>query len=267
MFGKSAVFVALLVLNLDGDSQLNTIKLLSYNIHKGFSLTNSQYTLELIKKGIQESAAELLCLQEVCGHSNHSHKEKLHPTSTQFEFLADGVWSHYAYGKNSVYKKGHHGNLILSKYPIVAHHNLDISNNRFERRGLLHAKLQLPSNNFLHVMTAHLDLFENGRQKQKDKIINYVRASVGQSDRLLLAGDFNDWRQSLTLQFQQELQLKEAFLETNNQHAKTFPSFSPFLCLDRIYFKNLKVLECECLDGDTWSRLSDHTPLSSVFEF
>jgi endonuclease/exonuclease/phosphatase family metal-dependent hydrolase len=64
MFGKSAVFVALLVLNLDGDSQLNTIKLLSYNIHKGFSLTNSQYTLELIKKGIQESAAELLCWQE-----------------------------------------------------------------------------------------------------------------------------------------------------------------------------------------------------------
>lgn len=256
-----------MVLKAGGDIKLNTIKLLSYNIHKGFSLTNTQYTLDLIKKGIQDSGAELLCLQEVCGHNDHAHKDKVHPRSSQFEFLADGAWSHYAYGKNSVYKKGHHGNVILSKYPIVAHHNLDISNNRLERRGLLHAKVQLENNNFLHVMTAHLDLFENGRQKQKEKIVDYIKASVGSSDRLLLSGDFNDWRQSLTAKFQKELQLKEAFLELNNEHARTFPSFAPFLRLDRIYFRNLKVLECECMDGDIWSKLSDHTPLSAIFEF
>ncbi len=38
---------------------------------------------------------------------------------SQFAFLADEIWPHFAYGKNAIYSAGHHGNAILSKHPIL----------------------------------------------------------------------------------------------------------------------------------------------------
>ena len=52
----------------------------------------------------------------------------LQPTdaTTQFEFLADSIWSHYAYGKNAIYQHGHHGNAILSELPFAISNNVDV---------------------------------------------------------------------------------------------------------------------------------------------
>lgn len=249
----------------NSNSTNQSFKILSYNIHKGFNLSNSQYTLDLIKEGLKESEADLLCLQEVCGPNTHPQKEKIHPLHTQFEFLADGVWSHYAYGKNAVYKRGDHGNAILSKYPIVAWHNLDLSTNRLEHRGLLHATIEMPQGKTLHVMTAHLDLREKGRIKQIYRICEYIKHSVGLKDKILLSGDFNDWRQNLSRILKEEVQLDEVFLKQYHAHARTFPSFAPILRLDRIYYRNFNPLKALCFTGDPWKSLSDHNPLYAEF--
>lgn len=37
------------------------------------------------------------------------------------------MWPQFAYGRNAVYPEGHHGNAVLSKHPILAHRNLDVS--------------------------------------------------------------------------------------------------------------------------------------------
>ena len=55
----------------------------------------------------------------------------------QHDFLAEGVWPNTAYGGNAIYDHGHHGNAILSRFPILSSHNQDISELRFERRGML----------------------------------------------------------------------------------------------------------------------------------
>lgn len=241
------------------------IKILSYNIHKGFGLGKRKYTLDLIKKGILESGAELLCLQEVCGTNINSAKEKIHPLQTQFEYLADGVWPHFAYGKNAVYKKGDHGNAILSKYPIVAHSNLDLSTNPFESRGLLHATIELPDKSHIEVLSAHLDLLEAGRVKQTQKINEYIQSTIDKDARVLLAGDFNDWRENVSQKLWSINQFQEIFISHFNQHARTFPSFAPVLKLDRIYFRNLISTKALCLGGEPWKRLSDHSPLYAEF--
>ena len=62
--------------------------------------------------------------------------------NNQFEFLADSIWDHFAYGKNAIYQHGHHGNAILSEIPFNRLHNLDVSTMRISQRGILHGQLE-----------------------------------------------------------------------------------------------------------------------------
>lgn len=243
-------------------------KVLSYNIHKGFATANLKYTLDRIKESIQVTQADLVCLQEVIGqHEVHSKKIKNWPTESQFEFLADQVWSHYAYGKNAVYSEGHHGNAILSQHPIVKWANQDISITPFESRGLLHAQLQLPnSNQIIHVLNVHLSLIEKDRRQQLNEIIKKVNSDISIDEPLIIAGDFNDWRCRASLILKKDLNVDEVSLIHHNKHAVTFPAFFPLLSLDRIYFRNLKCISSEALRDGVWSKISDHLPLSATFE-
>jgi endonuclease/exonuclease/phosphatase family metal-dependent hydrolase len=88
------------------------LKVLSYNIHKGFDWNNKNYFLKEIKDFIKTLDVDIVFLQEVVGKNTHLEKSGL--IDTQFEFLADELWPHYSYAHNAVYDHGHHGNLILS---------------------------------------------------------------------------------------------------------------------------------------------------------
>jgi endonuclease/exonuclease/phosphatase family metal-dependent hydrolase len=234
------------------------LKILSYNIHKGVSTTGLDFTLHEIKRQIRDTGANLVCLQEVA-----EYKDEI----AQFEFLADTAWKHYSYGKNAVYDRGHHGNAILSEFPILSWSNTNISTNRFESRGFLHCEIQPESSNHpIHVITVHLDLLERGRVKQIKKLIDWITIHIPTDAPLVVAGDFNDWTGYTSRKIQKELKMREAFQETNGTYAKTFPSYFPILKLDRIIFKNLNLVSAEVLHGPAWSKLSDHLPLTAVLE-
>ncbi len=96
------------------------MRILSYNIHKGFSIGNRDFILNDIKQALRDLNADILFLQEVLGdHNDQKCKIPNWQTAIQFEYLADSVWPHFAYGKNAIYPEGHHGNAILSKFPIT----------------------------------------------------------------------------------------------------------------------------------------------------
>lgn len=237
------------------------LKVLSYNIHKGFALSQ-RFVLAGIREGIRTVHADVVFLQEVLGdHSGHQKKIKEWP-GPQLEYLADKMWPHYAYGKNAVYTSGHHGNAILSKYPIRSFENIDISNNRFERRGILHAVVDWEGSP-LHLLCVHLDLTDKGRKLQNERIIRRIEEHVPAAERLILAGDFNDWRGLATAQFESRLQLKEVFKTTTGLHAKTFPAPFPFLTLDRMYLRGFVPSEARCHEGRPWSQLSDHLAIEA----
>ncbi len=246
---------------------MQTLRVLSYNIHKGFSLGKKNYVLDLIRESIQQFSADLVLLQEVIGeHDKHSNKVIHGPSTSQFEYLADGAWSHYAYGKNAIYDEGHHGNAILSLYPIKDWFNLDLSTNRWESRGLLHAILDIPLKKTIHVMSLHLDLLEKGRQIQIQKVCDYIKRSTKPEDLIILGGDFNDWREKASHRINVEIGLVEAFSVLHGYHAKSFPSFFPILPLDRVYVRNLKPISAQCLKGPIWKKLSDHLALFTEFQ-
>lgn len=243
------------------------MKILTYNIHKGFTFGNRRFVLEKMREGIRHLRPDLVCLQEVSGfHSRHPKTNSNYPLESQFEFLADEIWPHYAYGKNSVYSQGHHGNAILSRYPISKWNNLDISTNCYENRGLLHATIDGPHDKKIHIMSAHLNLIESSRMIQIRMINRYMRKLNIRSEALILGGDFNDWREKISPYLQKKQSLKEAHFEKNQKHAQTFPSFFPFLKLDRIYFKNLELKDSWTVNDEAWNKLSDHVALMAEFE-
>lgn len=245
-----------------------SLRVLSYNIHKGFCALNRHFTLHKIKKAIRETSADICFLQEVVGeHDSLKTRVTDWPTESQFEFLADTIWPHYSYGKNAVFPERHHGNALLSKYPIVLNENLNISTNSFEQRGLLHIRIEIPDRQMhLDLLNTHLNLMHGSRLQQTEQIIQWTEKNIAQDKPLILAGDFNDWSGSLTPHFKNRLSLSESFMVGRGQHARTFPSQFPMMTLDRIYFRGLKVLSQEVLKGAPWSDLSDHLPLFVEFE-
>ena len=245
------------------------LKAISYNIHKGFDLVGSKFVLHEIKSSLLETGAELVLLQEVVGeNSEHATEVEKWPTETQFEFLADTVWPHYSYGKNAVFSTSHHGNALLSKYPIVFSENIDISTNRFESRGLLHCIIEIPplNNKRVHVFNTHLDLLQKGRKTQFNKILSRIQSSVNEGDSFIVGGDFNDWGNDLSPLFIEHLGVYESHVKLHGKHAKSFPSIYPFLTLDRLYYKHMTVSKCQVLAHEHWKTLSDPLPLLAEFE-
>jgi len=204
----------------------STLHIATYNIHKGFSRFNLRMTVHEMRDRLSSLGADLVFLQEVLGnHSRHAARWENWPSGSQYEFLADNQWINVAYGKNAVYDTGHHGNAILSRYPIVSYHNEDISTNPRERRGLLHAEVAIPGyRQNLHCLCVHLDLTARGRRKQFSAICDRVTRLVPESAPLILAGDFNDWRMRASRILGEELGLHEVF-ETAAARAVSLPGF------------------------------------------
>ncbi len=239
---------------------MKRLRVFSFNIHKGFSGGVKRFTLHRMREMLKLVQPDIVFLQEAQGaHDEHERKIKDWPTSSQFEYLADTVWPHYSYGKNSVYAEGHHGNAILSKYPIVSWENHDVTTGRFDRRGLLHAEIELPKGNRLHTICVHLGLFEADRREQIKMLNERIEKMIPAKGPVVVAGDFNDWRGRA------DLDLSEAFMEVHGEYAKSFPSFFPVLRLDRIYYRDLNVRQAVRFTEPPWDALSDHIPLEVEF--
>lgn len=235
------------------------LRILTYNIHKGFTITNQDFILRQIREAMREVNADILFLQEVLG-DHQQHKIPEWETAIQFEYLADSVWHHFAYGKNAIYQEGHHGNAILSKYPITSWSNHVISTNRLEQRGLLKAKVQIPgTDKELVLANTHLDLTQRGRDKQADMLIRHM---LPEGDNpWVLVGDFNDWNKKVSPMIENQLRATEVFKSMHGDYPRTFPSFFPMLSLDRIFVHKLTPVNAVALTAPHWKKLSDHIPL------
>ena len=106
----------------------NKLRILTYNIHKGFSTGNRRFVLPRLREALIKADADILLLQEVQGeHKQHQITHDDWPECSHAEFIAEGVWPHIAYAKNALYINGHHGNAILSKHPFIRWENINVS--------------------------------------------------------------------------------------------------------------------------------------------
>ena len=168
---------------------------LTWNIHKGFTGDNRRFVLPRMRELIRSADVDLVFLQEVTGeHRGHAQRIDNWPQTPHFEFLADEVWPHFAYGKNAITDQRHHGNAILSKYPFRQWGNINVSLSRQASRSLLHGSLALPgTDKRLHVLCLHLGLFGLERRWQLRQLNRHLHTVVARHDAVLIGGDFNDW--------------------------------------------------------------------------
>lgn len=243
---------------------MKSLHIASYNIHKGFSAFNRLRVHEL-RAGLEGLAPDLVFLQEVQGlHQRHAERHNNWPGLPQYEFLADGIWQDHAYGRNVVYEHGHHGNAILSRYPIVKSDNFDITTYSFERRGMLHCEIDVPGFSMpVHCLCVHLSLAGHGRKRQFAMMVERVADSIPADAPLIIAGDFNDWSNQADRMLAGRLALTEVFQPTGGRPARSFPSGLPLLRLDRIYSRGFHIEGAQVLHGRPWSRISDHAPISA----
>ncbi|HEY6131743.1 MAG TPA: endonuclease/exonuclease/phosphatase family protein [Halioglobus sp.] len=240
------------------------MRIMTLNMHKGFGLFNRNFILPAMRKAIRSVSADIVLLQEVIGeHHEYATRYENWPLESQYEFLADSIWPDFAYGKNAVTDNSHHGNAMLSKFPINAWCNHDLPVSTGEARGVLHCDVQWPLiGERLHLCCVHLGLKESDRQQQLQMLCEVVEREIPPNSPLVVAGDFNDWRCRACGMLHVRLGLIEAFTDTVGKPPRTYPAKFPALRLDRVYSRNIKTGSPQVLTGQPWSRLSDHAALT-----
>jgi len=262
------------------------LRVATYNIHKGVSAIRAEPRVVALKQAIGMFDADVVFLQEVQGqhdlkaakygaeHLGHKHW----PATAQHEFFAvQSRHLHAAYGMNAIYDHGHHGNALLSAFPIASQANRDVSDHAYEQRGILHCALDTPQG-AVHCYVVHLGLFEGSRRRQTQALISAVQETAPDGEPVIIAGDFNDWRNTLSEELRNALGVIEAFDDIGGNStldeilrklkrkssvtpARTFPAALPFFRLDRIYVRGFKVETAEVMHGSLWAKLSDHAPI------
>ncbi len=243
------------------------LRLLTVNIHKGYNAFNRRFVLHELREAVRAQGSDLVFLQEVDGGGSRASAAAV---GAQYEFLADAIWPEHAYGRNAVAEGQDHGNAVLSRLPVLRSQNHDLSLPGAEPRGLLHCVLARPGAGAeaareLHVMCVHLGLSEAHRHHQLARLCQTVHREVPPDMPLVVAGDFNDWRQRADVQLA-TCGLHEVFRGAWGQHARSFPARWPLLRLDRIYVRGVVAARPLAMPRLPWCRLSDHAPLAAEID-
>ena len=244
----------------------HALRVATYNIHKGVRGVGPRKRLEIhnLGLGIEALDTDLVFLQEV-RLLNRAEARKFPdtligwPRMPQADFLAPDGYE-VAYRTNATTRHGEHGNALLSRWPIgdIGHH--DVSDHRFEQRGLLHVPV-LWNGDTVHAIVAHFGLIHASRVRQVQRLAAFIEAEVPKDELLVVAGDFNDWGDKLDA-LMADFGLQRAAVEGKSvAHLNTFPSRMPVFSMDRIYTRGLRCVSTAVPRGAAWARMSDHLPL------
>jgi len=248
--------IAVFLIFSSGISQSNsqTLKVMSYNIHVGQNSKNED-KLKEIAEFIKASKADIIGLQEVDSVCNRSGK------IDQMKFLAEQTGMYYAYARHFAFDGGSYGLGILSRYPLHT-----IKNNRIsvtiagkpETRALLSASF-FQRKKEISFATVHMDYRDQrSRLKQSEEI---VKMFSGNRNPVILTGDFNAKPGTKEL-----LALEVFFTDVSYLSGPTYPAVKPlnridFIMLSKAHLNKVKKQETLAVE------YSDHLPVVSSFKW
>jgi endonuclease/exonuclease/phosphatase family metal-dependent hydrolase len=249
----------------------SVLRVATYNIHKGVRGVGPRKRLEIhnLVLGIEALDADFVFLQEVRSlnraAARHFPDTKFGwPKLPQADYLAPEGYD-VAYVTNAVTRDGEHGNALLSRWPLgdIGHH--DVSDHRFEQRGLLHVPVTW-NDTVVHAIVAHFGLIHASRVRQSRRLGKFIADNVPAGEALIVAGDFNDWGDKLDA-LMASCGLERSVVDGDPPaRFNTFPSRLPLFSMDRIYTRGFKCRSTSVPRGAAWARMSDHLPLVAELE-
>ncbi len=242
---------------------MDILRVATYNIHKGVQGMGPARRLEIhnIGHAVEQLDADVVCLQEV--RKVHRREERYFtrwPELPQAEFLAPEGY-HAVYQTNAVTRHGEHGNALLSRWNVVSQGHEDMSDHRFEQRGLLHVVVHAHGRR-VHVIVLHLGLVAASRARQIAQLQRFIEREIPAGEPLVVAGDFNDWGGKL-----RPMMNALGLADFQTDRLRTFPARLPLTQLDYVYARGMEPLRVEIPRGRVWWRMSDHLPLVAEFVF
>ncbi len=226
------------------------IKVATYNIHGWIGTDQRQMPLRAIRV-ISELDADIVALQE----ANFSLEEGGHLDEAFFSTLTD---MEVVLGPTFFKYALHYGNVLLSRFPIIRFHRIDLSAHPYEPRGAIDALIRIGGTT-VRVLTAHLGLRAIERKFQADMLMQTL--SSGFQGTVIVLGDFNEW----TLRRAALKRLYSLFGKTKTP--RTFPSIFPVFSLDRIMVSPPgSLVEIQVHKSLDIIMASDHLPVTGIVE-
>src|SRR4051812_28571085 len=169
------------------------LRVATYNIHKCKGL-DGRTRPERIARVLAELDADVIALQEVLVASGRAAEDD------QAQYLAASLAPKYHYwlGENRKHRGAAYGNAVLSRLPIVAMRNHDITRSQRERRGCMRVDLETAAGKLLHVFNVHLGTGFFERRLQGELLVSreILIDPELRAPRIVL-GDFNEWTRGL----------------------------------------------------------------------
>ena len=240
---------------------MTVLRIATYNIHKGVQGIGPLKRLEIHNLGaaVAQFDADMVCLQEV---RKMHRREALHfphwPDMPQADFLAPAGYE-AVYRTNAITRHGEHGNALLSRWPVLSHQQEDMSDHRFEQRGLLHAEVAVQGKG-LHVVVVHLGLIRASRMRQVAQLQRFIEREVPVDAPLVVAGDFNEWGTHV-----KRALAASHLIAYEGQAHPTFPARLPLVQFDYVFARGLRPIGVQVPRGKMWWSMSDHLPLIAEF--
>ena len=229
----------------------------TYNAHRGLGRSPAgPFRPDRVARVIAEIRPDLIALQEA------QHYLRPGVAMLDAEAIEHALGLRLLRFPQVAHRPGDHqgwrGNLVLVRRDAeVLRAPVGLRLGGLEPRGAVLAELDLGRGPF-RLMAAHLSLGAERRRLQAQALLDAMGTGAGKRLPTLLLGDFNEWRPGASALGV----LEPVFGEP--PHAPTFPSFRPFLSLDRImgHPRGL-VAGVEAHDTPLARRASDHLPLKA----
>jgi len=235
-------------------------RVITYNIHKGIGGVDRRYRPERIITTLQRYDADIIFLQEV---DDDVPRSRFH---RQVDLIGDALTMRYrAYQHNVKLTRGHYGNAILSRFPLMGIENINLTISIKKRRRALvaHCQIREEHQRTLLLINCHLGLAGFERLMQLQKILRSpVMEYVHHITPVLIGGDYNDVWGTLG-----KNAMIPAGFRSVSKKINTFPAIMPVRQLDHIYYRG--ELTCQHSfpgHSDLAKQASDHLPLIADFD-
>ena len=227
------------------------VRVVTYNIHRSRGL-DRRTRPQRIAAVLESLAPDIVALQEVIGPglSGPGHAEE----------IGAALGMGWVMASTRELRRHQYGNVVLSRFPIKEHTQLDLSWKTCEARCSQRVSVDLGDVGLLHVYNVHLGTALLERRFQAPRLAAWVHDRRVTGPKLVL-GDFNEWGRGLVADILAE-RLQSVDLFPYLKRRRTYPGFFPVLHLDHIYFEgDIEVRHVQLPRTRLALVASDHLPL------